>query len=166
VVFGREDAMSQGSPAVGVRGTVFLTTDGRRRLRRRYMALASDLEAVSERMRNDGVTDEDRDVYARALQTMEEYARLLAVARDAADVHDRSGRVGPGDTVSIEHADGSRESFLLVHPIEVPLADDRVSIDSPLGRALLGRAPGDVVTVGAPGVSYRCTVVGTDGPGD
>jgi Transcription elongation factor, GreA/GreB, C-term len=71
-----------------------------------------------------------------------------------------------GDAVEI--AGGSPERFLIVHPVEAPLDDTRISAHSPLARALLGRRIGDDVEVHAPGGAYRCRILaaerGTSGP--
>jgi transcription elongation factor GreA len=53
-------------------------------------------------------------------------------------------------TVTEEGADGA-ETFRIVGPAEADPADGKVSDESPLGRALLGRRVGDTVTVEAPG---------------
>ena len=53
-------------------------------------------------------------------------------------------------TVAEEGADGA-ETFRIVGPAEADPADGKVSDESPLGRALLGRRVGDTVTVEAPG---------------
>ena len=50
-----------------------------------------------------------------------------------------------------EEPAGIRRSVILVHPIDADAAVGRVSVLSPVGLALLGRAPGSVVTVNVPG---------------
>jgi len=49
-----------------------------------------------------------------------------------------------------------------VHPAEAFLDDERVSVESPLGSALIGRMPGDRVDVVAPRGTWECTIVQTD----
>ena len=57
-----------------------------------------------------------------------------------------------GATVQVEDVDsGHRTSYQLVGPFEADAMNGRISIDSPMGRALLGRRIGDEVTVYAPG---------------
>jgi regulator of nucleoside diphosphate kinase len=46
---------------------------------------------------------------------------------------------------------GERRSVILVHPIESDPSEGRISVLSPVGRALLGRTPGSVVVVAVPG---------------
>ena len=61
-----------------------------------------------------------------------------------------------GATVQVEDVDtGHRACYQLVGPFESDAMSGRISIDSPMGRTLLGRQVGDEVTVYAPG-SIRC----------
>lgn len=91
-----------------------------------------------------------------------ELARLRAVLRDARaveDVPDDPHIVELGDTVAIELDSGELESYIVVHAAEAPVEDRRISVESPLGAALLGRRVGDQVEVRAPGGSYWCTIL-------
>ena len=57
-----------------------------------------------------------------------------------------------GATVGVEDiANGDRATYQLVGPFEADAMQGRISIDSPMGSTLLGRRPGDEVTVYAPG---------------
>ena len=66
-------------------------------------------------------------------------------------------RLGPsfarfGATVKVENLDTGRLClYQLVGPFESDVMNGRISIDSPLGRTLLGRKVGEEVTVYAPG---------------
>ena len=64
-----------------------------------------------------------------------------------------------GDRVAIRLDDGSEESYVVVHRVEAAVDDGRISAESPLGRALLGRHVGEAVEVAVPGGSYRCTIL-------
>ena len=56
-----------------------------------------------------------------------------------------------GATVALENEeDGSKVSYQLVGPDETDLKTGKISVDSPVGRALLGKKAGDVVTVHRP----------------
>jgi transcription elongation factor GreB len=59
-------------------------------------------------------------------------------------------RVFFGAWVQLEHADGELRSYRIVGPDEFDMASDYVSMDSPLGRALLGKRLDDEVTVALP----------------
>ena len=66
-----------------------------------------------------------------------------------------------GATVSLENeADGQRVSYQLVGPDETDLKAGKISVDSPVGRALLGKRSGDVVTVHRPRGEVDFAVVG------
>ena len=59
-------------------------------------------------------------------------------------------RVYFGAWVQIEHADGELRWYRIVGPDEFDMAEDYVSMDSPLGRALLGKRLDDEVTIALP----------------
>jgi transcription elongation factor GreA len=63
-----------------------------------------------------------------------------------------------GSMVCIRDADGMAE-FSLVEPQEADAIAERLSCESPLGRALLGRHVGDQVRFRAPGGVLAVTVV-------
>jgi transcription elongation factor GreA len=74
-----------------------------------------------------------------------------------------------GDAVTVEfprHRGRRRvERFRIVHPLEAALDDERISTESPLARALLGRAIGETVSVEAPAGRYRVRILATRRPG-
>jgi transcription elongation factor GreA len=58
--------------------------------------------------------------------------------------------VRPGSWVSVRDDEGEDE-FTIVHPEDADARLGRVSLDSPLGRALVGHSVGEQVVVRAPG---------------
>ena len=50
-----------------------------------------------------------------------------------------------------EDPGGARRTVALVHPIQADAAKGRISVLSPVGRALLGRKPGAVIEACVPG---------------
>ncbi len=61
-------------------------------------------------------------------------------------------RVIFGSTVDIEDLDtGEQVQYRLVGPYEADLAQGTISVTSPMGRALIGKEPGDEVQVRTPG---------------
>jgi transcription elongation factor GreB len=60
-------------------------------------------------------------------------------------------RVFFGAWVQLEAADGVRTRYRIVGPDEFDMAPDYISMDSPLGRALLRRALAEEVSVATPG---------------
>jgi transcription elongation factor GreB len=71
-----------------------------------------------------------------------------------------TGKVYFGATVSLENEeDGSRVTYQLVGADETDLKAGKISVDSPVGRALLGKRQGDSVTVTRPRGEVDFTVV-------
>jgi len=73
-----------------------------------------------------------------------------------------TGRVVFGATVSIaDEDDGSTVTYQIVGEDEADIRAGRISITSPIARALIGKSEGDVVVVAAPGKtrSYEITAV-------
>jgi transcription elongation factor GreA len=57
-----------------------------------------------------------------------------------------------GTTVAIEETDtGKRITYQLLGPLESDLAKNRISVTSPIGRALIGKCVGDEISVNTPG---------------
>ena len=57
-----------------------------------------------------------------------------------------------GATVRIaEESTGKETAYQLVGPLESDLASNKISVTSPIGRALIGKSVGDAVRVNTPG---------------
>jgi len=139
---------------------VILTREGER-------VMLAELDRLRERMdrefterlreaRNFGGSHEN-DEY---LQILEEEAvvasrirrleNLLASADVVEDDHDRDGIAGIGSLVEVKNTrSGATRKHRIAGGFE-PAEPGDVSANSPVGEALLGRAPGDVVEVGLP----------------
>ena len=90
----------------------------------------------------------------RRLREIDRRIRFLAKRLDAVTVvepRERSdGRVYFGAWVTIEDDDGAEVEYRLVGPDEADGKANLVSIDSPIGKALLGKSEGDEITVARP----------------
>ena len=72
-----------------------------------------------------------------------------------------TGRVIFGATVELEDQDGgARLSYQIVGEDEADIRAGRISITSPIARALVGKAPGEVVEVAAPGGTRSYEILG------
>lgn len=69
------------------------------------------------------------------------------------------GRAAFGTWVTVEDVTGARVTWRLVGPDEADPRRGLVSVHSPVGRALLGRAAGDAVEVERPGGTAEYEVV-------
>ena len=107
---------------------------------------ASDAETlatlVGDRRRADRFEAAAADALAEALME----ARMVD--------HDRLplDRVSMNSRVAYrEEPDGERRSIAIVHPAEADPSDGRISVLSPVGRALLGRRTGSLASISIPG---------------
>ncbi len=123
-----------------------------RSTKRREVALrikrAAELGDRSENSEYEDAKNEQAFVEGRIL----ELDRLLRNVKVIdAPAEDRPRIVTLGCTVEIvDTATGERFTYTIVGPVEVDLAQGRISHLSPVGAALMGRAPGDRVRVQAP----------------
>jgi len=99
----------------------------------------------------------------RKLRELDRRLRFLSERMDSLTVveprRDRSGRAFFGAWVSVEQEGGEARTWRLVGADEFDLAKGLLSVDSPMGRALLGKREGDVVTVLRPAGSTEVTIV-------
>jgi transcription elongation factor GreA len=68
------------------------------------------------------------------------------------------GVAEPGSTIEVVDQEGTIETWHLVGAVEADPGAGRISVDSPVGRAVLGRRSGDRVTVNAPSGVIELTV--------
>lgn len=152
-------------PELDTAAQVMLTREGRRLLSERIRVLRVEvlpqLRAALDDPERDGRIDAE---FERAVK---ELRRLTWAVDHAASVEDLVGEpdaVEPGTVVTIRVERGVLERFLIVHPIEAPLDDLRISVRSPLAQALLGHQVDEEVEVAAPAGPYRCRIVAVEGP--
>ena len=77
----------------------------------------------------------------------------------AAGVRRDPDRVYFGAWVQLEHSTGDLRWYRLVGPDEFDMAADYISMDSPLGRGLLGKRRDDEITVPLPSGADTVTIV-------
>jgi transcription elongation factor GreB len=102
----------------------------------------------------------------RRLREIDRRVRFLRKRLDGMVIVDQppsdTGRVFFGAWVEIESEDGTRARYRVVGPDEFDLAPDYISMDSPLGRALLRRGREEQVAVEAPGGRRVYLIVSID----
>ena len=72
--------------------------------------------------------------------------------------------IGVGSAAVVEAESGETETYVVVSPRDADPRAGRVSIESPIGRALLGRRVGEQVVVAAPGGSFTLTIEQVSSP--
>lgn len=103
---------------------------------------------LSENAEYDEAKNEQAEVESRinTIINMLKYARVIDESEVASDV------VGLGSTVVIrEVGDDEEETYSIVTTTEADPGNNKISQDSPVGKALMGHAAGDTVTVETPG---------------
>lgn len=127
------------------------------------IAEALHLAMADKDFRENAPLDAARDQQAHLEARIRELEAILkrAEVMDADDGAD-SSRVQLGKVVVVHDVEADEElRFTLVHSHEANLALSKLSVASPLGKALMDRSPGDEVEVMAPGgvQRYRITAV-------
>jgi transcription elongation factor GreA len=86
--------------------------------------------------------------------------REQLLAAEVREVETQTEVVGFGSTVEVEDADsGKRTSYTLVSAPEANPAEGKLSIDSPVGKALVGGRVGDERTMETPRGKRRLKIV-------
>jgi transcription elongation factor GreA len=88
---------------------------------------------------------------------IKEYEEILAGVVIIEKKH--SGLIDVGSTVVIQEDNFPEEKYQLVGAKEASPLDGRISNESPIGSALLGHKPGDVVEVSAPTGSIKYKII-------
>ena len=115
---------------------------------------AKDFGDLSENSEYEDAKNEQAFVEGRIL-TLEGMLRSVRVI----DNHDvRSDVVTIGSTVRVTDEAGEDVTYTIVGSAEADPVNDKISNESPVGRALLGKRKGQAVTVQAPAGTIRYTV--------
>ena len=149
--------------------TVRLTPEGRRELEEELSRLEAELPTVSSRLGdaraggNDPAENLDLRDAMDALALLEgrigELRALLAAAEPIEDMPARDGVIRLGARVKIRHEDGEEASYMLVSPAEADPRRGRISEESPIGRALVGKKKNEEVTAETPSGPERLLVL-------
>lgn len=131
-------------------------------------------QEIADRLRLALSTDSDASASADYFAAREEQALLearitrLELRLDAAHVAEpdvRNGVVDLGERVRLRDLDtGAKHEYELVGSLEAEPAVGRISAESPVGQALIGRRRGDVALVDAPRGRMRFRIVAIDMP--
>jgi transcription elongation factor GreA len=146
---------------------VLLTTEGLKKLERELEELrtvrrsevaerikyAKDFGDISENAEYEDAKNEQGMLEGRIL-LLENMIRNAVIIEEGAD----DGIVGVGSMVEVKDEFG-KQGFTIVGPAEVDVANGRISMESPVGKALLGHKVGDDVEVQSPGGSRKVKIV-------
>jgi len=150
-------------------GSVVLTAEGARRLEDQLERLRSvERKEVADRIREAkafGDLSENNEYEVAKEQQAFIEGRILDIKRilGAASIVEpddvSTDVIGVGACVDVKDLDEKENwSFQMVGPVEAN-GDDKVSYESPVGRAMVGAKVGDTVTVESPGGKLRFKVL-------
>lgn len=143
----------------------YLTAEGEARLRQELDFLWREERPLVTRQVSDAAALGDRSENAeyiygkKRLREIDRRVRYLRKRLESAVVvrrpPDDTERVYFGAWVTLENEAGDEEEFRIVGPDEIGDASGYVSLDAPLGRALLGKRLDDEVLVSSPSGKSR-----------
>ena len=111
---------------------------------------------LSENSEYDAAKNEQAKLYGR----IAEIEDILAHAVIIEDENEASGKVGLGCTVTVKDlTTGEVSEYRITGSQEANPMENKLSDDSPFGRAIVGKAEGERFTVNAPNGSYTMEVV-------
>jgi transcription elongation factor GreB len=152
------------------KGSKFITRSGEQRLKDELDHLWRVLRpqvtlAVQEAAAQGDRSENAEYIYGkRQLREIDRRVRFLRQRLDGMVVVDQPPsdprRVFFGAWVTVEDDDGTEHVYRIVGPDEFDAAPGYISMDSPLGRALMRKALDDEVKVELPGGMKRYAVVG------
>lgn len=119
-----------------------LTTQRRPEIVNR-IKIAKELGDLSENAEYTSAKEEQSFVEGR----IQEVEQILKQAKVVSETHTSTISIGSAIKVTVE---GDEDSFELVGPTESDPEKGKISVDSPVGRALLGHKAKDKVTVQTP----------------
>jgi len=151
--------------------TTYLTREGLKKLQdeleylrtvKRYevaerLHAAMDEGDIDENAEYDEAKNEQAFVEGRIL-TLETIIQNAVIIEEA---HDHQ-RVSLGSSVTVQNHKGERETYTIVGSAEADPKGHRISNESPVGQALLGKSVGAEAQVQAPAGTLRWTIVSID----
>ncbi|MCL4250922.1 MAG: GreA/GreB family elongation factor [Anaerolineae bacterium] len=149
--------------------TFTLTRQGYDNLKRELDALLERQQQITEQLidlrREGGLQpdDEGTDYEARVQKEyLDERIKYLRTVLDRAEIIEEDPdphRVDMGDEVTIEDVESrEKDAFVLRSHEEVAYLGEGVSVESPVGKALLGKRKGDVIEVTVPAGTLRYVI--------
>lgn len=113
---------------------------------------ARALGDLSENADYDAARDEQAQVESRIkeLEYKLEHSEIIE--------NKKKSHVALGSTVVIKYDDGEEDEYMIVGSLEADPFNNRISNESPIGVAVMGKKQGDVVSVASPNGSYEVTI--------
>jgi transcription elongation factor GreA len=113
---------------------------------------ARALGDLSENSDYDAARNEQAQVEARIKEL--EYKLEHSTIADAT----KSDKVNVGSKVTIAYDDGEVEEYKIVGSLEADPFENKISNESPIGKAIIGHKKGETVEVSSPNGSFSVTI--------
>jgi transcription elongation factor GreA len=108
---------------------------------------ARQLGDLSENAEYDAAKEAQAHLEKKILELEDKLSRARIIEREGI----ASDKVYVGATVTLRDEDTEEEfAYLLVSPPEADYVQNKISIESPIGKALMGRTKGEVVLIQVP----------------
>ena len=112
---------------------------------------------LSENSEYEDARNEQAQVELRIIE-LEEILKNYELV-DAKKAAKRRDVVAIGSVVTVKSADGEKETYSIVGPTETDIFAGKISNESPLGAALIGKVVGDSVTGKSPAGTFEFSVI-------
>ena len=132
-----------------------LEGEGRRDIAERIKT-AREWGDLKENSEYHDAKNEQAHLETKIARLREKIAQAVVVEEAAGD---NGGIVGFGSTVIVRDQDGTERSWRIVSSRDAAPGEGRLSAESPVAVALLGRAPGEEISVSLPKGKRTLTVV-------
>ncbi len=113
-------------------------------MKRRIMMTEKDRDKLQEMINDILLTEVDGTEHVKALDDEMQRAAFLPSHKIPPDV------ITMRSKVCLSFGDGEDEEYTLVYPDEADLSENRISVLSPVGTAILGYRAGDVIKWSVP----------------
>ena len=113
---------------------------------------ARALGDLSENADYDAARDEQAQVESRIkeLEYKLEHSEIIE--------NKKKNKVALGSKIVIKYDDGEEDEYMIVGSLEADPFNNRISNESPIGVAVMGKKQGDKVSVASPNGSYDVTI--------
>jgi transcription elongation factor GreA len=144
---------------------VLLTAEGLAKLKQELTAFEGRRSEAADRLREAAQPGdvEDNPEYEQAkeeLTRIDEKIWELKEMIGRAQLIEYTGRedAAPGSTIVVEDEEGGKTEYHLVGAVEADPGTGRISVESPVGRALVGKRKGDEISVDVPAGTVKLMV--------
>jgi transcription elongation factor GreA len=127
-------------------------------LKRRSKALVVEIQraAADKDFRENAPLDAAREERGHVEGRIKELEETLKAATIIEEKKEPALKSGMGDSIVLSDlASGEELRYMIVNPREVDPARGKISLASPLGKALIGKRDGDIVEINAPAGKLR-----------